>query len=383
MRKYNQSIHHVCSFIFKKQLSGHSYSVPALCESISKIRDTHLHVTKPNNLLFNPSFTLHEYDINTNLKPILSSKDFKLGLNSIVKDGDIIHNHGLWRMPNIYTLLTRINKDVKLVISPRGSLSIEALKISKTKKFIFSNLFRQKELLNRCDAFHATSIKEKDEIRNLGLKQPIAIIPNGIDLPISLERKFNRNKIKFLFLGRIHPIKGLDLLIDAWSNFAENNIELEICGYYEDINYFKSLKRKVELKKIENINFSGPVSKKEKSKKFLENDIFILPSKSENFGLVVAEALAHGMPVIASDKTQWESLIDEKCGWVTSLNREDLINNINMAFKTPLSTLSEMGLNGRALIKNRYSWTNLSNKYNQFYNWLSSGSNKPEFVDLF
>ncbi len=383
MRKYNQSIHHVCSFIVKKQLSGHSYSVPALCESMSKITDTHLHVTKPNNLLFNPSFTLHEYDINKNLKPILSSKNFKLGLNSIVKNGDIIHNHGLWRMPNIYTLLTKKNKDVKLIISPRGSLSIEALKISKTKKFIFSNFFSQKELLNECDAFHATSIKEKDEIRNLGFRQPIAIISNGIDLPTSLKRKHNGNKIKFLFLGRIHPIKGLDLLIDAWSDLEKNNIELEICGYYEDINYFKSLKKKVELKKIKSITFSGPVSKKEKSNKFLENDIFILPSKSENFGLVVAEALAHGMPVIASDKTPWELLIDKKCGWVTSLNRENLVNNINIASKTPLSTLSEMGLNGRALIENRYSWNNLSNNYNQFYNWLSSSSNKPKFVDLY
>ena len=377
------SVHHICSFIVEKQLSGHSYSVPALCESINEIIDTHLHVTEPNNLVFKPSFHLHEYKANKILKPILSSKKFKNGLKNIIKDGDIIHNHCLWRMPNIYPLSVKKNKNIKIIISPRGSFNNEALRISKVKKYIFSNFFGQNELLNKCDSFHATSIKEKDEIRSLGYKQPIAIIPNGIDIPILPKEKFSTNKTKFLFLGRLHPIKGLDFLIDSWANINENDIQLEICGHYEDINYYESLKKKVKVKNIKNIIFSGPVSGEQKSKKFLQNDVFILPSKSENFGLVIAEALSYGLPVITSDNTPWKDLENNQIGWVTKLDQENLNHKINLASKLSKSTLKEMGLNGREFIKRKYSWGKLSKKYDKYYKWLSTGVSKPEFVDLF
>ena len=96
------SIHHICSFMVKNQLSGHSYSVPALCESLSKNMSIQFHTTGKSSLLFSPSFQTHEYKVDRFLNSILSSKDFKSGLKKIINDGDIIHNHQLWRMPNIY-----------------------------------------------------------------------------------------------------------------------------------------------------------------------------------------------------------------------------------------------------------------------------------------
>ena len=377
------SVHHICSFIAKKQLSGHSYSVPALCESMSKEIDTHLHVTKPSNLVFNPSFKVHQYPINLRLKPILSSKKFKSGLKKIVRNGDIIHNHGLWRMPNIYPLSTKKDKDIKIIVSPRGSLSQAALSISKYKKYIFSNLFQQNELLKKCDGFHATSIKEKDEIRKLGYKQPIAIIPNGIDMPLKAKSNFNQKKIKYLFLGRIHPIKGLDLLIRTWAKIDNKNISLDICGYSEDLNYYKYLKNITNKLNIKNITFSGSVSGESKKQKFIENDIFILPSKSENFGLVVAEAMSYGMPVIVSENTPWQVIEDKECGWIVKLNEQSLLSTINLVKELNSATLKEIGDRGRLLVENKYSWNKLNTKYSQYYNWLNTGENTPEFVDLF
>ena len=377
------SVHHICSFIAKKQLSGHSYSVPALCESMSKEIDTHFHVTKPSNLVFNPSFKVHQYPINLGLKPILSSKKFKSGLKNIVKNGDIIHNHGLWRMPNIYPLSTKKDKDIKIIVSPRGSLSQAALSISKYKKYIFSNFFQQNELLKKCDGFHATSIKEKDEIRKLGYKQPIAIIPNGIDMPSRTKSSFNQKKIKYLFLGRIQPIKGLDLLIRTWAKIDNKNISLDICGYSEDLNYYKSLKDLTNKLNIKNITFSESVSGESKKQKFIENDIFILPSKSENFGLVVAEAMSYGMPVIVSENTPWQVIEDKECGWIVKLNEQSLLSTINLVKDLNSATLKEMGDRGRLLVENKYSWNKLNTKYYQYYNWLNTGENTPEFVDLF
>ena len=386
------SIHHICSFIAKNQLGGHSYSVPALCESMAEKIDTHLHVTNgelndiANNLIFDPSFTIHEYKTNPLLKPILSSKKFKSNLKKIVKDGDIIHNHGLWRMPNIYPLLAKEDNHIKIIVSPKGSLSKTALNISKYEKYIFKNIFRQDELLKKCDSFHATSIKEKNEIRILGYKQPIAIIPNGIDIPSQYKNSFNENKTKFLYLGRIHPIKGLDLLIKVWKKIDNKNASLDICGFkkdYKDLNYYKSLKKLTKKLGIKNITFSDQVSGEDKKQKFIENDVFILPSKSENFGLVIAEAMSYGLPVIASEHTPWKFLEEKKCGWVVKLNEQSLLSTIKFVNDLNPSTLKKIGYNGRLLVKNKYSWNKLNIKYSKYYNWINTGGNIPKFIDIF
>ena len=377
------SVHHICSFIAANQLSGHSYSVPALCESMSRTINTHLHVTKPSNLVFNPSFKLHQYPTNPILKPLLSSKQFKSNLKKIVRNIDIIHNHGLWRMPNIYPLLAKKENGAKIIISPRGSLSQAALNISKYKKYVFSTFFKQNDLLEKCDSFHATSIKERDEIRELGYKQPIAIIPNGIDIPLQTKESFRKNKIKFLFLGRIHPIKGIELLINTWKKIDYTDASLDICGYSEDLNYYKSLKELTKKLHVKNITFSGKVSGESKKKKFIENDILILPSKSENFGLVIAEALSYGMPVIASENTPWKIIEEKKCGWIVSLNEKSLVSKMNIAKNLNPKILKKMGDNGRSLVENRYSWNKLNSEYAKYYNWLNAGGKTPEFVDLF
>lgn len=134
---------------------------------------------------------------------------------------------------------------------------------------------------------------------------------------------------------------------------------------------------------IKNITFSGSVSGESKKQKFIENDIFILPSKSENFGLVVAEAMSYGMPVIVSENTPWQVIEDKECGWIVKLNEQSLLSTINLAKELNSATLKEMGDRGRLLVENKYSWNKLNTKYYQYYNWLNTGENTPEFVDLF
>lgn len=379
------SIHHIAPDIVEKQLSGHSYAVPALCEAIAHSMDTHMHVVGNNNLVFTPSFKVHEYKANPFLKFILSSKECKLGLKRLIKRGDIIHTHGAWRMPHIYSLDVKKEKAVKIINSPKGSFSKEALKISKYKKALFSTFSQQNTLLSSCNAFHATSIKEKGEIRSLGFKQPIGIIPEGIDLPDS--KKFTRSakKIKFLYLGRIHPIKGLDLLIKTWSRIeAENqNCSLEICGYYDDVNYFNSLKNLIEKLNLKTISFSDSVYGEQKSKKYFSNDVFILPSKSENFALVIAEAMSHEMPVITSENTPWDIVKKNNYGWVISLNEDSIYSAVSTANSLPERKLLDMGVRGKKYIKDNLSWDVLSNDYLTFYDWVQNGGEIPSFVDIF
>jgi glycosyltransferase involved in cell wall biosynthesis len=379
------SIHHICSFMVRNQLSGHSYSVPALCESLSKNMSIQFHTTGKSNLLFSPSFQTHEYKVDRFLSSILSSKDFKSGLKKTINNGDIIHSHQLWRMPNIYPLLIRKNKNIRIIISPRGALAKENLNISKYKKYIFNKIFGQNKMLSNCDAFHATSIKEKNEIRALGYRQPIAIIPNGVHIPLKKKVDFNsKNNIKFLYLGRIHPIKGIDLLIETWADIElkNRNCSLEICGYYEDVQYYNHLKNTIKKLGLKNIFFSSKVSGIEKEKKYLENDIFIMLSKSENFGLVIAEAMSYGLPVIISNQTPWSVVKTNNYGWVTSLNKKEISSAIFSAINSNPENLKKMGGAGRVHIKDNFSWDLLSKSYITFYEWLRNGGSNPSFMDI-
>ena len=112
---------------------------------------------------------------------------------------------------------------------------------------------------------------------------------------------------------------------------------------------------------------------KKKSKKFIENDILILPSKSENFGLVIAEAMSYGLPVIVSENTPWEFIEEKKCGWIVKLNEKSIISTIEFVKNLNLSTLKEMGKNGRLLIKDRYGWNKVTTQYSEYYKWINTG----------
>ncbi len=366
-------------------MSGHSYSVPALCEILSKKYNISLLISSHSNLNFKPSFEIFSYLPKFLEKPVLGSKSFFKKLDFITSEGDIIHNHGLWRMHNIYTYKIKKNKNVKVVISPRGSLSKEALKISSLKKKIFNFLSNHKKALENCDAFHATSKKEKNEIRELGFKQPIAIIPNGVDIPFEKKNSFRmKDSRNFLYLGRIHPIKGLETLIYSWVKMEKNtDCKLEICGYYNDKKYYNHLKKVVKGLGLKNISFTKPVSGKEKIKKFISSDIFILPSKSENFGIVIAEAMSLGLPVITTNNTPWNSLKENNLGWYVDLNEKKLYKSMMEASQSNDKDLMIMGSESRKYIEKKFSWTSLLNKYDIFYKWILNNVEKPSFVDIF
>lgn len=366
-------------------MSGHSYTVPALCELLTEKYNISLFISSPSNLNFKPNFKIFSFLPNFFEKPILSSKKFFNTLNNLTNTGDVIHNHGIWRMHNIYSYRIKKNKNIKVIISPRGSLSKEALKISSFKKKIFNLFFRHTKVINNCDAFHATSEKEKIEIRELGFKQPIAVIPNGINIPIYRKKKFRKkNSRNFLYLGRIHPIKGLESLIQSWIKMEKNNnCKLEICGYYNDKKYYEKLRKMVKENELKNVTFSKAVSGQEKIDKFLSSDIFILPSKSENFGIVIAEAMSLGLPVITTNNTPWECIMRENLGWYIDLNENKIYQSMIQASQSNQNDLIAMSKKSRNYVKNEFEWESLLTKYDQFYKWILNNGVKPSFVDIF
>ncbi|MEK7718734.1 MAG: glycosyltransferase, partial [Bacteroidota bacterium] len=158
---------------------------------------------------------------------------------------------------------------------------------------------------------------------------------------------------RLLFIGRLHPKKGVENLLRAVSVLKNNDIVLTICGTGDD-DYTLSLKNMAnELGIADNVHFAGHVEGNAKSKIFWDSDVCIVPSYTENFAMVVAEALAHGVPVITSRGTPWQALESRGCGWWVENSPNILADTIRLARK---SDLAAMGEKGREWIIEEFSW---------------------------
>jgi glycosyltransferase involved in cell wall biosynthesis len=239
------------------------------------------------------------------------------------------------------------------------------------RKFPFW-LSLQRPALERVHCFHATGEQEAGYIRQLGFRQPIAIIANGVDLPpsASVER---RNEV--LFLGRIAREKGLDLLLPAWQHIAARfpGWRLRIVGPLDGAHAaeMRALAARLGVRECE---FAGELRGERKAEAFARARLFVLPSYSENFGMVVAEALAHGVPAITTTRTPWSELAERGSGWCIEPTPDALTNALSVALSLPPGSLETMGGRGRAWIRSDYAWETLARCMVETYMWLQNGA---------
>ena len=362
--------------------AGPSYSVLRLCDHLSLNNEVSLISSDKVSEEFKHDF-IRTFPTNLGLKKLgVSLKMHQwIAHNLNNHNFDIVHSHSLWMMQNIYPSWESKKNGIPVVISPRGTLSMEALKSGSVMKNLFWPLI-QKPVLRDATIFHATSNQEKNDIRELGFKQPIAVVPNGIDIPV-LKKKKKGNKImkKLLYLGRIHPIKGIDNLLRAWQEIQEihQNWTLEIVGP-DNYNYLSELDKIRKLLKLKRVIFSKEIHGEEKDRKYQSADLFILPSHSENFGVSVAEALSNGIPCIVSKGTPWEILNERKAGWWIDNSVEMLTKNLIKILSTGTSELESMGLNGKNLVSEDFNWNKVSTMMTEVYLWILTKKNKPTFV---
>ena len=234
--------------------------------------------------------------------------------------------------------------------------------------------------LRETDMFHAASMKELQEIRALGYKQPIALVPNGVDVPDVLHKPFSDSKRKIAFFGRIHVTKAVDHLVAAWGNVAAKFPEwsLEIAG--PDCGAVPMLKKMIAERNIPRVSFVGEFHGKDKYKFLSSADLYVLPSLTENFGITIAEALACGTPVIASRGCPWERLDAKGCGWWIDIGVDALTAQLEVSLTTAVNELETMGKRGVTWMAAEFSWDGIAKKMAGAYKWLCSGDNKPDFV---
>lgn len=303
-------------------------------------------------------------------------------IDSAARAGAVLHNHGLWRMANVYPARAARRHRAPLVFSPHGMMSDAALAFSPRQKALFGAL-AQRRALAAVTCFHATSPDEAAEIRRFGCRQPVAVIPNGIDLPANGEpaRETMRGAAAMrtvLYLGRLHPIKALDRLLAAWARVEATHAawQLRLVGPSEG-GHGEELRALAARLGLQRVRFDDGLYGAEKEAAYRAASVLVLPSLSENFGVVVAEALASGTPVIASKGTPWQGLLSERCGWWVEHGVEPLAAALAEAMAAPAEDLAAMGGRGRAWMARDYAWPSIATAMAEVYRWCALGGERP------
>jgi glycosyltransferase involved in cell wall biosynthesis len=327
------------------------------------------------------------------------------------KNNTIVHDFGLWLPANHAVVSVCKNLGIPRVCSPCGMLAPWAIRHKAWKKRLAWWAYQRRDL-SRATLLAATSEQEVRDIRRLVPGKNVALVPNGVELPEGSGQKSevgsqrpgtgkqkteSKNKFQLsafrisafenvggrktaVFLGRIHPVKGLKNLVEAWHLVQPAGWHCILAGPDQagHRNELEALLRSRNLASI--FEFTGMMEDEQKWALLREADLFVLPSFTENFGVAAAEALACGVPVITTKGTPWKDLVDRRCGWWVDIGVEPLAAALREATSLTDQERHEMGQRGRRLVEGKYAWPRIARDLLAVYEWVLGGGAKPECV---
>ena len=297
--------------------------------------------------------------------------------SSPIPHPSIIHIHALWS-PSLHKINNWAHRNkIPVVWSPHGMLTPWAMNNKKWKKRLGWWLYQRKDLA-RAALLHATAESEVEDIRRMGLKNRVVVAPLGVNLNSRVERveRVDGKKV-LLFVSRVQRKKGLLNLAKAWatlklqtlnSKLQTSNWRVRIVGPDQE-EHTQEVKAECErLGILDDWEFAGSKYGEELQGEYANADLFVLPTHSENFGSVVIESLAHGVPVITTKGTPWYELegytnsklqtlnSKQKCGWWIDVGVEPLVSALKDAMSLDNAQRCEMGERGRRLVEDKYTW---------------------------
>jgi glycosyltransferase involved in cell wall biosynthesis len=360
---------------------GPAVSIPFLCEGLEQLGCDVILIGGREEDRVNSQVPIKTFPLKIFPKPLRRSPEMKDWIFRQCRNSnvDILHSHNLWGMPTYYPHKASLEYKSLHVVSPRGTLTPYSLSTGSRFKCLYWFLVL-KNILKECAGIHATCASELNDIRRLGINTPVAVIPNGIDI-----QPFDQSTPtkQFLYLGRLHPEKGLECLLQAWKliNKIGHGWSLRIVGPGTP-EYVCRLRKIISDDNLSDVFFGDAIFGKDKYTEYRNAAYFVLPSFTENFGVSVAEALSMKVPAIANKGSPWEDLNTYNCGWWIESGPESLASALINAINTPESTRRIMGENGRAIILAKYSIHSTSQMMLDFYKYLLGLQSQPSFVDI-
>lgn len=290
---------------------------------------------------------------------------------------DIVHLHGLWMHPGRSVLQWQRRNRGAFILSVHGMLSEVALSYSPLRKRLVRMWF-QDRVFARAACLHATNPTELAELRRIGLEDPVAVLPIGVADIARPDPAPQPSGRTVLSLGRIHPKKGLDVLIRAWAQIsaAFPDWTLRIVGPDEN-NHLAELRKLGEELQVPRLSFGGPVYGAARDAEIAAADIFALPTRSENFALTVAESLMLEVPVISSKGAPWSGLEENGCGRWVDLSPDDFAGALRAMMALPAEARAGMGRKGRAWMLRDFSWPTIGSSFAAVYDWAAGKGPKP------
>ncbi|KZX09873.1 glycosyltransferase [Methanobrevibacter filiformis] len=301
-------------------------------------------------------------------------------LKNIIKDFDIVHIHEHRHFLAIIASNLAIKNNIPYVIQAHGSVLPFFQK--ESLKVIFDKLWGYKIIHNASLAFALTN-EEKDQYIKMGINNDkIAIVPLGISLndyknlpPYGNFRKkynINNNTKLITFIGRLHKIKGLDVLLEAFKLLLikiakETNLDIKLAIIGPDDGFLDELNDKIaKLKIIDDVLVTGPLFGEDKKSALVDLDIFVMPSRYESFTTSGLEAMACGKPLVLTKNNHIRTWVDSNVGLIADFDKVDIADKIFKLLTTP-SLMESFGLNGLELIKNKYNWDLIESKIANLY----------------
>jgi len=283
---------------------------------------------------------------------------------------DLVHDNGIWLTHNHRVAALAAQRGVPRLVSTRGMLEPWAVRHKRWKKAAAWRVYQRRDL-DQAAMLHATAPQEAQNLAALRLRPPIAMIPNGVDVPRTAPARSGGGVRTALFLGRIYPVKGLPTLIDAWAQAQPEDWRLVIAGP-DEAGHQREVEAAVAAAGLEDVvSFPGPVFDDEAKTALLHSaDLFVLPSLSESFGMAIAEALAHGVPVVTTTAVPWPQLEARQCGWRAAPEAEALAEVLGRATGATSETLQAMGAAGRELIAAEFGWPKIAAEFLSLYERL-------------
>jgi glycosyltransferase involved in cell wall biosynthesis len=357
--------------------------VPALCSTLLALGDDiYLHSlgaapSSTKSGFHNCIYPRRQFPYSLGVSPAM-----KLGLRRAAVSASVIHTHGLWMMPNLYPAKVADPRRTPLVLSPRGMMDRWAWRHHRWRKRVMWWV-GQAGAVRAAACFHATAPCEAECVRDLGIRAPIAVIPNGVDIPDpALAPEHPSTARTLLFLARVHEKKGVDILVRSWRNVQDRFPDWRVLIVGPDNGGYSLQMRDLAARiGVRRLHFKGKIPQAAKSACFASSELYVLPTHAENWGVSIAEALAHGVPAIVGRGAPWSGLEKRGCGWWIDNSVDALTATLETALALSPRELSARGALGRQWVEEEFTWRSVAQTMRQVYLWLLDRGPKPPCVE--